>query len=314
MPANTRADAPPKRPGKAATPPPENNLPATQPEMTTDEWTAALQEHGFIAPASGKQFNRLSIKGTNVVDSDGKIIAAYNQLTKEPALIVQLIAAPEQYQALWFDSPEGAGRDGSNYLLARAVGRDGSVPGVPSIAGRFCRSHFDKEGENRRFAEDGTSCDTCPVHPFVPKDQLPEEANGKKCAWRGDVNFRILQKQADGTYANEDPTIFTLGLATTGIIEFVGASKTPMAGSVSEFSTNARIARLGYQKWGKEGILKARTMLDLAGVICELHILPASSGSINWNVPSFNPIDILEQESQPALSTTEEFNSDNVPF
>lgn len=308
MAARTRADAPPKKPSA--------NVPAVA-EPTQDEWTAALQNAGLINPASaGNGINRLTVKGTNVVLGKDEIIAAYNQMTREPALYVQLMGRPAEEQALWFDKLENIGTDRSNALLAKAVGRDGSIPDVPSIVGRFCRSHFGVEGEDRRFSEDGTSCDTCPVHPRVPKDQLPDEAQGKGCTWRGEIQFRILDKQEDGTLAGTNSTIYTMGLATTGIIEFVGASKTPLAGAVSEFNTMTEIGKLGYTKWGKEGVLKARTMLDLGGVICEFHILPASSGAFNWNVPSFRPIEILEQTIHPAIAEAadEGFETGDVPF
>jgi hypothetical protein len=295
--------------GKAATP---AEQPPALPTMGQDEWTAALQQAGLINVSASK--NRLTVKGTNIMLGD-KMVAAYNQMTKEPALYVRLMGRPREEQALWFDDLENAGRPDSNAMLAKAIGRDGSVEGVPSIVGKFCRSHFDIESENRRFAEDGTSCDLCPVGPWVPKENLPPEAKGKRCAWRGEVEFQIMNK-TDAGWEPADPTVYKMNLATTGIIEFVGPSKNPMAGSVSEFNTMALIGKIGYEKWGKEGVLKARTMLDLGGVICELHILPASSGAMAWNVPSFRPIEIIEQVEHPALpdSSTEEWSSEDIPF
>lgn len=301
----------------------EQNLPVVQ---EGNEWEAALRAAGFISPAmGGKDINRLKIAGQNIYNGD-ELIATSTPGTKgkpgTPALIVQLMDAPRQYQSLWFDKRENAHKPESNGDLAAAVGRDGTQPGIPSIEGRFCKSHFDKEDEARRFAEDGTSCDTCPVHPFVPKDQLPPEAKGKKCSWRADVEFRILEKNEDGNLEAVDDTIWTVSLSTTGVIEFVGSSgrkNDPLAGSVSEKNTMAQIAMLGYQKWGNEGILKARTMLSLGGVICELYILPAKSkdGSIHWTVPSFRPIEILEQEETPALPDSSgdgTVEDESVPF
>lgn len=301
----------------------EKNLPAVP---NQNEWEEALRAAGFINPANaGKDINRLKIAGQNIYSGDDLIASAVPASRGKPAvpaLIVQLMDAPRQYQSLWFDKRENAHKAESNGELAQVVGRDGSQPGIPSIEGRFCKSHFDKEDEARHFAEDGTSCDTCPVMPFVPKDQLPPEAKGKKCSWRADVEFRILEKNADGLLEAVDQTIYTVSLSTTGVIEFVGSSgrkNDPLAGSVSEKNTMAQIAMLGFQKWGKEGILKARTMLSLGGVICELHIMPAQSrdGSINWTVPSFKPIEILEQEETPALedkSGEDATENDPVPF
>lgn len=299
--------APASQTKTSKTPDPTPNVPAVY--ETEDEFTAALRESGFLAAATaGAEFNRLSIKGTNVTNGDD-IIASYNQKTKEPALIVQLAGEPVQYQALWFD------KDGE---MASFVER-------PHIAGKFCKSHFDDPKEARRYAEDGTSCDECPLHPFIPAKDLPILANGeraKKCSWKADIEFRILEKQDDGTFTIADKTIWTMTLSTTGVIEFIGSSSKKndgMAGSVSPENTMVRIAKLGMQKWGKEGIQKAKSYLSLGGVIAELHILPAHNEdrSRNWNVPSFNPIEILEVEDQPALTTAEtvdDVSTSDLPF
>lgn len=296
-----------KIPAKASTP----NVPAV---FTEDEFTAALRDSGFLPKsAGGSDFNRLVVKGTNIYSGDD-IIAAYNQKTKEPALIVQLVGEPKQYQALWFSKSDDKDPQ-SNGGLAMAIDR-------PSIAGKFCKSHFDDPKENRRYAEDGSSCDECPVHPFVPRDQLPPEAKGKKCSWKADVDFRILEKTDDGVFAIADETIYTMSLSTTAVIEFFGsASKKKgdgMAGSVSPANTMVQIARLGMHLWGREGILKAKTMLALGGVICALHILPAHNEdkSRSWNVPSFVPLDIIEIAEQPALTTaqSDDVSTDDIPF
>ena len=278
---------------------PANNLPAV---LEGDEFQKALAEHGFLNSSSGgTDFHRLTIKGTNIYEGDD-LVAVYNQKTKEPALYVQLVDEPNQYQALWFDK---------NGILANAVGR-------PNVAGKFCKSHFNTPGEERNFAEDGTNCNACPVHPFVPKNQLPPEADDRKCAWKADIEFRILAKQEDGTLKAEDDTIYTMTLSTTGIIEFVGSGgrkNDPMAGSVSPQNTNVQIAALGMKKWGPEGIAKAKLSLTLGGVICELHIPQANSedGSRSWTVPSFKPIEILEPEEVQALpDSTAESKADGT--
>lgn len=288
------------------------NVPAL---LSEDQFTAALRASGFLPSSSGgSEISRLVVKGTNVKFGDD-IVAVYNQKTKEPALIVQLAGSPKQYQALWFsklsdDDPQ------SNAGLAESIGR-------PEIAGKFCKSHFDDPTEARRYSETGASCDECPVHPFVPRDQLPPEAKGKKCSWKADLEFWILEKQEDGTYLRQDETLYTMTLSTTGIIEFVGSSsrnRDNLAGSVSPMHTMGRIAKLGMQKWGIEGIQKAKTYLELGGVICGLHILEQENKSLgrSWNVPSFDPIDILEIEDQPQLETSEEKADDaavdDLPF
>lgn len=285
---------------------PNANVPAL---ATEDAFTAALRAQGFLSPASaGTDFHRIKVQGSNLVYGED-IIASYNAKTKEPALYIQISDAPTEYQAMWFD------KDGN---LARAVGR-------PEIAGKMCKSHFDNPREARKFAMDGTSCDTCPVHPFMPKDQLPPEArtasgDSKKCSWKADMEFYILDKQEDGTLARVDDTLYTMSLPTTAVIEFKGSSgkkSSPLAGSVSPENFMVRLAKLGISKWGEEGILKAGTYLRLGGVIAELRILPAKAndGAFNYNVVSFNPIDILEVEEPTALpSSADDGDDGDVPF
>ena len=278
------------------------NVPAL---ATDDSFTAALRAAGFLTPASaGSDFHRIKVQGQNFLYNDD-IIASYNAKTKEPALYVRLAGPITEYQSNWFD------KDGN---LARAVGR-------PEIAGKMCKSHFDDPNEARRFSMDRTSCDTCPVHPFVPKDQLPPEADGKKCAWKGDVDLYILDKQDDGTLAQTDETLYTMSIPTTGMIEFKGSSgkkTSALAGSVSPENFMVKLAKLGITKWGEPGILKALSFYNLGGVIAEVRPLPASSndGAFNYNVISFNPIDILEIEAPAALPgpSDDEEDPGDVPF
>jgi hypothetical protein len=186
----------------------------------------------------------------------------------------------------------------------------------------MCKSHFDDPNEARKFSDDGTSCDTCPIHPFVPKDQLPEEAKGKKCAWNADIDFYILDKQPDGTLAATDQTLYTMSLSTTGVIEFKGSNSkkgNALAGSVSDQNFMVKLAKLGMSKWGEPGILKAMSMFQLGGVVAELRSLPTSSndGAFKFNVTSFTPIDILEIEEPAALPESAEGDDageGNVPF
>lgn len=282
------------------------NLPAVT-SMEPDEFTAVMIAAGFMSPPmGGSGINRIKVAGSNLMLGDD-IIASYNAKTKEPALIVQLLDEPVQYQSMWFEAP-----------LAMAVGR-------PNIADKYCRSHFDTPSEGRKYSEDGTSCDSCPVHPFMPNERLPEEAlkqsGASKCSWKGDIEFRILEKQEDGTLAATDETVYTMTLATTGMIEFQGSNSkngNPMAGSVSDENTKVRIAKLGLAKWGDQGILKAATYLRLGGVIAELRLIPASNKDKNYNyvVPSFNPIEILEVTEPAALpeGSPETTDADAVPF
>jgi hypothetical protein len=269
------------------------------------DFLAALRNAGFLSqPNQGADFHRIKHQGQNLIYND-EIIASYNAVTKEPALIVRIAGPIVEYQANWFE------KDGN---LARAIGR-------PDVAGKMCKSHFDDPNEARKFSNHGTSCDECPIMPFVPKDKLPDEAKGKKCSWKADIDLYILDKQADGTYAQVDQTLYTMSLPTTAVIEFKGSTSKKadgIAGSVSPENFMVKLAKLGMQKWGDD-FLKAHTYYNLGGVIAELRPLPTSSndGAFNYNVISFNPIDILEMDEAPALpgpAPDEAPDDGGVPF
>lgn len=298
-----------------ATKPKTSTEVATIDTSKTDEFTAALQAAGFLNKASGgTDFNRITAKGANLFYNK-ELIAAYNPVSKEPALIVQLTDAPVEYQSMWFEGP-----------LALAVGR-------PEVSGRFCKSHFDDPNENREYSEayngKRQNCRECPVSPFTRVEDLPAEAKAQqgasKCSWKGDVEFKILTRNAEGQLEANDDTIYTMSLATTGIIEFKGSASrnsNPLAGSISPENFMVQLAKLGIEKWGKDGLLKAHTYLRLGGVIAELHLplQQSSDGSRTWNIPSFKPIDILEIEDVAKLETSEApadagaTEDDDVPF
>jgi hypothetical protein len=282
-----------------------SNVPAT---LSAPDYEKLLLEAGFLTQPSGtSNINRLRVKNNNIQLGDD-IIASYNAKTKEPALIVQLVDTPEQYQSMWFEK---------DAALANAVGR-------PEIAGHFCRSYFDKPAQAREFAEDGTSCKTCEVRPFLPPARLPAEAiaqqGASRCAWRGDIQLRILTQNEDGTLKAEDETIYTMGLPTTSMIEFVGSNSKnaeKLAGSVSEYHFMAKLAALGMEKWGPEGLQKALTFLRMGGVVAEVRLLPASNKdkSRDYTVTSFTPIDILEVTEVTQIETSETDDAaDSVPF
>jgi hypothetical protein len=291
--------------------------PAEQPQelvVVDDDFTAKMRAAGFLTPLSaGTDFNRLKVTGQNITFND-QLIASYNPVKKEPALYVRIAGPIEEYQTLWIE------KDGE---LARRMER-------PAIAGSYCRSHFDDPNEARRFGVSQkdkikASCDECPVHPFVPYDKLPTEAKGKRCSWKGDVDLYILEKQPDGTFTQEDETLYTMSLPTTSMIEFKGSSSkkagSGIRGSISDENSMVKLAKLGMTKWGEEGLLKAMTYFGLGGVICELRLPPTTGGQdkeFNYNVISFTPIDVLDLEQAPALPDTSSAEGedavDDVPF
>lgn len=271
--------------------------------LSQDDFTQALIAAGFLNAASGgNEFHRIKPVGNTLVYND-EVIAVYNPKTKEPALIVQLVDQAAQYQSMWFD------KDGK---LATFVNR-------PQLTGKFCRSHYDHPEEARKFSEDGTNCEQCPVGPFIARDSLPAEADGRKCQWKADVDFRILEKQADGTLQAVDETVYTMSLSMTSVIEFFGSNSkqnNPQQGSVSDENFMVKLAKLGFTKWGPSGLLQAMGALRRGGVIAEIRLLAAQNKELNrnWTVVSFNPIEILEITEQAALPEGSPAADDALPF
>lgn len=286
---------------------------------TGDDLQRKLMESGFLNKAEGgSEFNRITAKGQNLVYNK-EVIASYNAKTKEPVLLVQLTDMPVEYQAMWFTTE-----------LADAVGR-------PEVANRFCKSHFDDPAEAREwseaYGEEGKrqNCRQCPVNPFKKPSELPPEAKAQdgasKCAWKGDLEFRIIEQQADGTFASSDETVYTMTLPTTGIIEFKGSNSKkadPMAGSASAEHFMVKLAKMGMTKWGlEEGLKKAQTALQNGGVIAAMR-LPSKDtqdGSKSYTVVSFDPIEILEveeaatlPEAEPKALGTAEDENEELPF
>jgi hypothetical protein len=267
-----------------------------------DAFTAALREAGFLSPASaGSDFHRVKLDGQNLT-YEGEVIGSYNAKTKEPALYIRLAGEATEYQAAWISE-----------ALAIAIDR-------PALAKKMCKSHFNDPNEARKMSDRGYSCDTCPIHPLMPKTDLPPEADEKRCSWKADIDFYILEKQTDGTLKQVDETLYTMSLATTAVIEYKGSggNKTPGAalkGSVSPENFKVQLAKLGMAKWGEKGILMAKTYEAAGGVIAEVHILRGQSpdGSRSYPVVSLKPIDILEMEEAPALPDTSGAAEDDEP-
>lgn len=272
---------------------PNPNTPAPV-ELTDASITEALRAAGMIE--TPQEFPRIKVDGQTFIAGDNMYIS--NPKSGDPAFLAQLLGPPIEYQARWFDD------DGD---LAQAIAR-------PELAGTMCKSHFAKEGEKREFNEKGMSCRTCQVNPWVHRDNLPPEARGQKCTWRGDIELRILAD--DMTIADE--TVWTLSLSTTGMIEFKGTGKEPAKGSVSDFNFMHRLARFGGDRDPENpnrGALHAITSLPLGLVVAEVRSIPAQASNGNrYSVVSFNPAAIVEADDQPALTTTEQPDESPVPF
>lgn len=267
------------------------------PALTPDDYTKMLAAAGFIAEPKS-EINRIKVDGLTFMVGDDMFM--YNPKTDKPAFLAQIIRRPREYQSLWIDDSVGAQID------------------RPDAAGRFCKSYFDVPDQNRKFAEDGSSCTNCPAGPWVKWDSLPTDANGykAKCKWKADVEVRVVG--ADGAISDE--TIFTLTLATTGAIEWGGTAKERTKGAVSPLNFMQKLVRLGAEsdpEDPKRGVARALIMLDRGGVVAEVRALPAKSddGARTWNVVSFNPVAIHDVEDAPALPEGEiPAVGDDLPF
>lgn len=259
------------------------------PQPSNDDYTKAMVAAGlitegtFIAPS----VNRVKVSGTSFMVDDAPM--PYNPKTKEPALFGLISKDITEYYAKWF--PDDA-------YLARAVGRT-------EIAGRMCKTYDVNEPPNARHAEDGTSCVTCPVNPSVTTENLPVEADKQKCKWSADLLFRIVNP--DGSlYSNQE---YTLGLSSTGIIEWQGSSKDREHGYVSEYNFKAQLVRLAHERWPErtvgEAVAAAQLALSEGRVLGAFRILPAENknSGYKWNIPSVTPIDIIEDAPAERLDT-----------
>lgn len=277
--------------------PPANSTTAVAPAPISQEAiNEALRAAGMAEPENTSGINRVSMNGFMFTTAAGKIYTS-NPKTNTPAMRVRLLDTPIEYQAAWLDEN-----------LARVIGR-------PGFSG-FCKSYFKEPTQARRFAEDGSSCSTCQVGPFVKKELLPAEADGKRCGWKADILFQILDDEGTIT----DPTVHLLSMSITGVIEFKGTAKDPVTGSASDLNFNQKLVRFGMdhdKEDPQRGLATALTSLGMGLVIADVRLLPQSNegGSRNWTVPSFTPVDIIAPEDVPALPAGEPAaQRDDLPF
>lgn len=285
------------------------NLPAKSADLTPEDYTKAMQAAGLLpASASGASFSRVKMDGqTLLIDNEP---FPYNPKTNEPNAIILIQKAPIQHYAKWIPSVTDDGG-----ALARAIGR-------PEAAGTMCKTWDADKYINERKAEDGTACVTCPVNPNVQKEDLPPEAQGQKCGWKGDLEFRLFYPETKEV----SEQIHTLTLSATGMIEWLGTSKDRERGAVTDMNGMQKLARLATAKFPDvepfTAIMKAQTALSLGGVLAEIRILRAENKGNRWSVPSITPIDILDVTETPALpesapeggAAEAEAGTDPLPF
>lgn len=250
------------------------------PKLSAAEITNILQKAGAIDDNSST-FNRMKVDASMFIAGDD--MYAYNPKTDEPAFIARLIAAPAQYQSLWW-----------NIDMAEFGGRTEDIPDTSNPdSGFMCRSWYDKPEQNRKFSENGASCDNCAFGPFV---DIPTGFKNR-CSWKGDVQLQVIPESGQLT---GDETIWTLTLSTTSMVEFRGTRKERVKGSATDFNFMHRLAMLAVEKapeWGIEpdaAVLLALTSLASGGVAAEARIYrqTSSNKAFSWSIVSFNPIHI----------------------
>jgi len=274
-----------------------NPTPATGlavPQPSNDDITRKLQELGLIQKSTS-DINRIKVDGLTFTVGDEMYVS--NPKTKAPAFRARLMGAPIEYQARWLDSS-----------LANAIGR-------AQDADTFCKSYFEEANQARNFSESGAPCRTCQVSPFCKKEALPAQAEGQRCSWRADIQLQVL----DNTGAISDPTVWTLTLPTTGVIEFKGTNRDPEKGHVSEYNFMQKLARFGMDcnpDNPNRGLMEAVTGMSVGAVIVDVRAVQTQSqdGSRRYNVIVFDPVDIIKLDETPALGDGADDNGDNLPF
>lgn len=264
--------------------------------------TAALRQAGFIEPESQSNFNRVTLNGYMFTFADGDVKMS-NPKKGTPAFRCRILGPVLEYQAIWIDD-----------VLAGKIDRPGDTG--------FCKSYFADPSQARKRSESGHDCNACPVGPWVKKDALPTDSKGqaKRCAWKGDLSFQLVDD--DGTIS--DPTVHTLSMSTTSVIEFKGTAKETVKGSVSEHNFLRKVAHFGMQhnpENPNKGLMDALTAYGMGGVIADVSALYAESDdrSINWTVASFTPVDIIDVagDTLPALpdgTPSAGLPDDDLPF
>jgi hypothetical protein len=266
------------------------NLPATT-SLSADQIQAVLAGQGAIDEADeGYGAIRMKVTGNTFQSPDDVWVS--NPKSEEPAFVGRLMSAVAQYQGFWFDK-----------VKAEKAGR-------PEMADRFCKSYYDNPNEKREYGTNGASCRACPYHPHSDEKQ--------RCSWRGDIRFQILPD--DGVLTGEE-VMYELSLSMTGMIEYKGTRRDPMAGSATDKNFMARLAELSVTKaaeWEctpEQAIIVGLEALAEGMVAAEFRIVTMTNEELgrSWPVVSLNPIHVQKPEIQPALEAGQENTDDATP-
>lgn len=254
-------------------------------EANVAQITEALRALGLMQQAQSNSFARAKINGTNIEMGDE--VFPSNQRTKAPAIHARLLDVPLEYHGMWFTPQE-----------AQIVRR-------PDIQDRFCKSYYHIETQGGKYAEDGTSCETCPVNPFIKRDQSPLE-NGKKCSWRADVVFAWTD--ADGNPL--DDRTWTLSLPTTSVIELKGLARStePHKGHTSDYNFMHKLAQFAIAQWPDkdpgQAILDVSSSLRLGAIVVGIRVeqVKSQDGTRSYPLIIIDPVAIAPvTEQAPAI-------------
>jgi hypothetical protein len=239
-------------------------------ELTAEELTALLQQHGWAEKSSGDSPLRMKLDGNMLTTPDGEVYVYNPAKPKVPACTVRIVKPPEEYFGIWVDDE-----------AARAVG-------IPEIAGTFSKKYIHPDPTRRTWPSDDAF------------DAL--KAAGIKASWKGDMLLQVVPE--NGTLTGEEP-IYVLTLSTTSLIDFKGASKSPASGSVSEFNFITKLSQFAMKDAPdpRLAVINALSSLTLGGVVAEVRIVRAENKELGrtWPVIVFDPIHIEPVDAGPAL-------------
>lgn len=240
--------------------------------------TDALREMGLASQGGDSQWGRAKINGTTLDLGDGNVFVGTSE---DNTLYGRLTDIPLEYQGMWIEA-------GDATILER-----------PEAAESYCKSYYHIESQGGKFAEDGTNCDTCPVKPYIKRDDSPLP-NNKKCSWRADVVFRWTDKLGQ----EQDARDWTLSLATTSVIEMKGTSREPQKGFINDDNFMHRLAKFGMTVFKdddpKVAIAKIGAMLKSGRLIVSFKVVQKTGGPRNFPVIIMEPVNVILDEAEAA--------------
>jgi hypothetical protein len=240
-------------------------------KLSPEELTNLLQSSGWAEKSSGEAPVRMKLDGNMLTTPNGDMYVYNPAKPAIPACVVRIVAPPEEYWGIWVDGQ-----------AARSVG-------IPEIENTFSKKYIVPNANRRLWPSDEAF------------DAL--KAAGNKASWKGDILVQVIPE--DGALKGDEP-IYTLTLSTTSLIEFKGTSKTPAAGSVSEYNFITKLSMLAQEEETTNptaAVMNALTSLTLGGVAAEVRILRAENKELgrSWSVVSFDPIHIETMQEGDAL-------------